>query len=670
MSGKRIVSIAGGLPLVLGHVVLGSAMLAPVWAAQEKTPAAPPAAQVAGTQAPAQTAEGSQPVTTFHTNANLVLVDVVVRSKQQPVLGLKEEDFQVREEGKPQKISVFEEHRATDAEVVAAAPKLPPHVFSNAPQYTLNSAANILLMDGLNTPLADQVYVRRRMLKYLSTVPPGTRIAVFALGSRLHILTGFTTDTGEVAKALTTGHGQAERSPVLDPDFDNAITLQMNLAQALGLSGVAVSGIDQFLSDTQNFEVGLREEMTIDALDTIARYLSTIPGRKNLIWFSASFPLRFLQGGQNPNMDPMADYSGMVKRTAELLALARVAVYPVDSRGLLNTPSSDASSTAGVANEMLAAPNGASGQGSVGSSGGAGTGSTSIGSGAGGNAGIGSYSMDQLAGQTVSVAAEPGVGGEVDAKDQTFISDQAWDHFNMEQIAKETGGKAFYNQNGLGQAVGEAVENGSSYYTIGYAPQDRNYNGALRNINVDVAGGHYDLEYRHAYFADDPAQEVKWTPGRHNALIDAMQRGSPSLSQVIFNVRVLPASDPAVKNEPAAQGPAGSMAGTLKNPQRYVIDYWIDPRGLDHKTLPDGSIESQVELTEVAYDDEGVRANYADQGLSLTQTAQQAEKSLTGGLGVHEQIDLPPGRIYLRVGVHDLLSGRIGTAEIPVVAGK
>jgi VWFA-related protein len=656
MAGLRVVSIVGGLAMLLG----------PVWAAQEQAPASPAAPAMAQTP-PVQTAEAGQPVTTFRTNANLVLVDVVVRSKQQPVLGLKEDDFEVREDGKPQRITVFEEHRATDAQVVATAPKLPPHVFSNAPQYTLTSAANILLLDGLNTPLSDQVYVRRQMLKYLSTIPPGTRIAIFALGSKLHIITGFTTDSSEVAKALTTGRGQAERSPVLDPDFDNAVNLQMNLAQALGLSGVAVSGIDQFLSDTQNFEAGLREEMTIDALDEIARYLSTIPGRKNLIWFSASFPLRFLQGGQNPNMDPMADYNGMSRKAAELLALARVAVYPVDSRGLLNTPSSDASSTAGLANAMQAAPNGASGQGSV-TGGGAGT--TGMGSGAGGNAGIGSYSMDQMAGQSVSVAAEPGVGGEVGLKDQTFMNDMAWDHFNMEQIAKETGGEAFYNRNALGQVVGEAVANGSSYYTIGYAPQDRNYNGALRNIDVQVSGGHYDLEYRHAYFADDPAQEVKWTPGRHNALIDAMQHGSPSLSQVIFDVRVLPATDPAVKNEPAPQGPAGAMAANLKNPQRYVIDYWIDPRGLDHKTLPDGSIESQVELTEVAYDDEGIRTNYADQALSLTQTAQQAATALHGGLGVHEEIDLPPGRVYLRVGVHDILSGRIGTAEIPVVSSR
>jgi hypothetical protein len=218
--------------------------------------------------------------------------------------------------------------------------------------------------------------------------------------------------------------------------------------------------------------------------------------------------------------------------------------------------------------------------------------------------------------------------------------------------------------------VGEAVANGSSYYTVGYTPVDRNYNGALRQIAVDVEGGHYDLEYRHAYFADDPAEAAKWTPGKRSALIDAMQHGTPQLSQLQFVARVLPAGDPAVKNESVAPGPMGEMGAKMKNPQRLIVDYWIDPRGLDHKTLPDGKQETQVELTEVVYDDEGIRLNYADQGLSLDQNPEQVATALKGGLGVHEQIDMPAGKAYLRVGVHDLLSGRIGTVEIPLKAGN
>ena len=656
------------MPRLRLFLLLGSSIL---WISQgfaqtagSKGGPPPPAAQTTNAPTGSNPQAASSPVPTFRANANLVLLDVVVRAKTGPVVGLKQPDFQVLEEGRPQRVTVFEEHRATDAPETVSLPQLPPHVYSNAPQYTLTSAANVLLLDGLNTPLSDQVYIRRRMLEYLSTIPPGTRIAVFTLGSKLHIITGFTTDAAQIAKAIGSGRGTAERSAVLDSDFDNLMNLQIAMGQALGLSSYAMSGIQQFISDTQNFTVALREEMTIDALDQISRYLSTMPGRKNLIWFSASFPLRFMQGGVSPNMDPMADLTGAAKKAAELLALSRVAVYPVDSRGLLNVPGIDASATAGVAKSMLSAPSGASGQGAIGQGGG---GNTGIG---GANTGIGSYSMDQVSGQQLNIASEPGVGGEVEQNNQTFMNDMAWDHFNMEQIATETGGKAYFNRNALGQIVGEAVANGSSYYTLGYTPEDRDYNGALRHITVNVAGGRYDLEYRHAYYAERASQTLHGTPGRRSPLIDAMQHGLPPLSQVLFKVRVLAAGSPDLKTEVAVSGPAGALAAGLKKPQRYMVDFWIDPRTLDHTTLPDGKVQTQVELTEVAYDEEGIRQNYADQGLSISQTPDQAAAAQLAGLPLHEQIDLPAGNVYLRIGVHDLLGGSIGTIEIPVVAGK
>jgi hypothetical protein len=45
-------------------------------------------------------------------------------------------------------------------------------------------------------------------------------------------------------------------------------------------------------------------------------------------------------------------------------------------------------------------------------------------------------------------------------------------------------------------------------------------------------------------------------------------------------------------------------------------------------------------------------------------------KAMQAGLPVHEQIDVPAGTVYLKMGVHDLLSGRIGTVEIPLRAGS
>ena len=75
----------------------------------------------------------------------------------------------------------------------------------------------------------------------------------------------------------------------------------------------------------------------------------------------------------------------------------------------------------------------------------------------------------------------------------------------------------------------------------------------------------------------------------------------------------------------------------------------------------------ELELTQVAYDPEGIRLNYTDQGLAVdTPPAQAAQQ----GIRLHQEIDLPAGQVFLRIGVHDLISGRIGTVEIPLQVAK
>lgn len=541
---------------------------------------------------PADQAQSGQPVTTFHTNANLVIVDVVVRDKGQPVKGLRASEFHIFENKKEQKISVFEEHKPTDAVQVSAAPELPPHVYSDTPQYTVSSAANVLLLDSMNTPLTAQVVVRNAMVKDLQAIPNGTEIAVFKLDRKLHILTGFTTDKDAIAKLLLKGPGLPENSPVYDPQFNQALSQLSNLAAEAGGTTLQQQNMGMVARQTANFQGNLQAEMTIDAFTQLARYLSTIPGRKNLIWYTGTMPFNFPTGsGANPSSlgsatMETADFSGQLGKMLELLAVARVALYPVDARGLATSPHS-------------------------------------------------------------------------------------WDHLRMDEIAMVTGGKAYYETNALGATLPEAIANGSEYYTLGYSPSDQNYNGALRSIDVKLEDNpHYDLEFRRGYYADDPAKRDKLMAGRTSPLIDAMQHGSLALSQVNFDVRVLPVGDPEVKNEPATPGPAGMVTKGLKHSRRYMVDYWVDPRGVDDKLLPDGKQERDIEVTQVVYDDEGIRENYTDVPLGVTMSQAEVQKAQTQGIELHQQIDLPEGKGFLRMGIHDLISGRIGTVEIPVDVPK
>ncbi len=129
----------------------------------------------------------------FRANARAVLVDVVVTdSHGNPVPGLRQQDFKLTENGKPQSVVFFEEHKGAEI-VPIELPKMPPNVFTNVPVAPEADALNVLLLDALNTPqTTDQSYVRAQVLEFLKTMKPGTPLAVFSLATDLRLVQGFT----------------------------------------------------------------------------------------------------------------------------------------------------------------------------------------------------------------------------------------------------------------------------------------------------------------------------------------------------------------------------------------------------------------------------------------------------------------------------------------------
>ncbi|MGA8112003.1 MAG: VWA domain-containing protein [Acidobacteriaceae bacterium] len=586
--------------LVVSIAVFGSLA---VWAAAGQMGGNPPQQPETG------------PIVTFQANANLVLVDVVVRDKDKPVEGLRKSDFQVLEDGKPQAVTVFEEHKAADVQESAQAPVLPPHVYGNFPRYRITSAANVLLLDALNTPLNHQNYARQQMLKYLHTIPPGTQIAVFTLASRLRMVAGFTTDAGAIEQALNLGHTPTQKSVMTDPAGDQAEKVA-EAGVTAELSGMAQE-VEEFEHDRQTFQTEQREDMTLGAFSELARFLSTVPGRKNLIWVSGG-----LSGALDPDLTRMnanqaARFAPAARMVNAELARARVAVYPVDARALMNLTDSN------VANVI--APT----------------------------------EMGMLA-DTQAAKGE--------AVQNDITTPQGWGESQLEMklVATDTGGAAFYNTNAVGKAVGEAIADGENYYTLGYAPEGAKNDGAYHTIAVRMTEGKYQLAYRRGYFAVDPNEPGQGTP-MLSPVVAAMEHGVPPLSQVIFEARVLPAGDPELQGLQPTPGPAGKPAEPLQPPvTRYFVDYSVDPHQLLLKDVPDGKQQAELEVTQAVYDPEGKRLNFTDAGLEVTLTAAQMAQDMRNGVHLRQEIDVPAGPVWLRVGVRDVTSGRIGTVEVPL----
>jgi len=563
-------------------------------------------------QTPAPATSSSIPTTPtiLHANANLVLVDVIVTDKGKAIHSLDRGSFHVFEDGREQAISTFDEHHPAATPLTPNRIKLPPHTYSNIPVYPDAGVVNVLLLDGLNTPAANQMDMRRQMIEYLGKVQPGTTLAIFTLASELRLVEGFTTDPSQLAKAIASSKGNP--SVLLDPasaqSLDEATDDMINAYT----TAEAVASMRQFAADVGAYQMDVRVRMTLDGLKDLARYLSSIPGRKNLIWFSGSFPIALDPDDtlRSP-FNAMRNYSEDIRETNDLLSAARVAVYPVDARGLLSGPSVEAS---------------------------------------------------------YKSRGNPATAGANFARDTArFMASTLNEQATMQQVAEQTGGQEYVNTNGLKEAVANAIENGSSYYIVGYIPANSKFDGQFHKIQVHLDNSTYKLAYRRGYYADARDKALAQASGRPNLLVEAALHGAPPATQILFQARILPASDPLLKglNLPAA--PAGAMAASLKAPTaRYVAQMTVDPRHFTYEENPDGTRKVSIEFAALAYDADGKRINYYDRPIQLSLKPEQYTRLMATGIPATIALDLPAGQIFLRLVVVDQAAGHAGSLEIPV----
>jgi len=520
--------------------------------------------------------------------SRIVVVDVVVTDKQgQSVPGLSKEDFHVSEDSDPQIVTSFDEHKGA-APSETKLPPMPPNVFTNFPTTSGADSVNVLLLDLLNTQPQNQAFVRQQVIKYLGEVPAGTRLAVFALDSRLRIVRGFTTDFSGLSAALEDKKAgvtpEVSRNMQTDANqySDAEILRQMRRSQA---APSAVDAVESFQRDETAERVNARIEGTLQAFQQIARYLSGLPIRKNLIWFSDNFPISFspdTRGRAPKNQEH-------VQKTSDMLTAAQVAIYPVSALGVLADPTFDASKLGGSRRELEAR-----------------------------------LSANQIA---------------------------------METIAEETGGHAFYSTNALSNAVKDAVGNGSHYYTLAYSPANAKNDGKFRRIQVSLADSSYKLAYRRGYFADQPGNETSSQQGADDPLVPLIGLGMPDFDQILFKVQLAPKNP-----QPPANAKRAGNNAKLKAPfTRYDVNFAVALPDITMGSEANGMRSGNIEIMLVAFGANGDILNFVKKRSNLKMEPKMYEATQQVGMQVHEEIDVPAGESYLRVGIYDLNSGKCGT---------
>jgi VWFA-related protein len=329
-------------------------------------------------------------------------------------------------------------------------------------------------------------------------------------------------------------------------------------------------------------------ENTLNQLNVLAKVLAGYPGRKNLIWLSESFPLTLF-----PETLNQGHMDGQSLRSA-----VRGAANPASTQQNL-VSSAPFKTYAELVKKV----------------------------------------SDAL--MSAQVAVYPVDAGAVGRNDHL-----ASQH-TMNNMAESTGGKSFMNSNDLVLGLRNGIEDGSSYYTLTYYPENKNWDGLFRRIQVKSSRPNLSLRYREGYYAVDPEKINKQDS---DAVAENFSRllelDAPTATQVIFQAQVQP---PSEKNK------------------KVVVTFHIDPRTLAFEKKDNGVEFAKLSCTVWAYgkdrDKPTMSSGTVTANLSASEYQQMMQQRF---LPCDRQLDLKPGTYALRMGVLDRASNKIGTATAQV----
>ena len=551
----------------------------------------------------ASTSNSEVPAPTIRVSTHLVLVDVVVTDKQgMPVTGLHQEDFVVQEKGKNQKVAFF---TAPSESRNQPLPELPPGIYSNKPEYrSPGGPVVVLLLDAANTPFRDQAYARQQMLQFVrEEYKPGQRTAVFTLTNSLGVLQDFTADPKVLLQAIQ------NYQPVSQEMANGAPPRPPSSSSDGGRGGqLAADAAVQRMKDFQNIQLAYvldrRVATTVGAMRALARILGGMPGRKSVIWVTAAFPFTLNPENRDVSEAELAEslpsisqlslstraggsmagverqgHAQEIREASAQLASAQVAIYPVDARGLIS-------------------------------------------------------GMEA----TIDDAAARKVDSMTDTA-QIHMSDATASQETMREVARETGGIAYINQNEIKEGIVVAMADSASSYTLGYYPEDKKWDGKYRSVKVKLNRDGVDTRYRRGYFAIDPASS-KTNP--EQGTLEALQDSAPN-TLVTFSAQV----------KPAASGKLG-------------VDFLVDANTLSTEDVSGGNKKFNVVLYAAIFAPDGKMLG--SQSLKVDQAFDAAtyQQIVGKGMLLHMDLNLPPGKSELRMAVRDNRTGNTGTLTAPL----
>jgi VWFA-related protein len=552
------------------------------------------------------TAQQTPPSVTFQVEVNYVDVDAIVTDeKGNFVTGLTRDDFEVFEDGKPQKVEMFSyvELPVEPSDRFAILGR-PVGIDARSNARPFDGRVYVLVMDDVDiSPLRTSI-VKKSASEFIERHFGANDIAsVVYTSGRPDATQDFTSNRQLLLAAIDKFVGRRLQSAAieaLEKHYHREFTrLDRQDNEVDPSAGVTDTASPISVLDLQ------REQRALAVLDTLrnlGEFLAGVRGRRKAV-------LLFSEGLEMPlseiySLHTPTDVGGAIRDAITAAARSNVNFFALDPRGLI-----------GMTTEFI-----------------------------------------ELAGSGAPNVAM-GVFGSQNAQ-QGLLNDMKLSQDSLRTLAEETGGFAAVNQNMLGSAFGRIVDANSRYYVLGYYPPTAARDGRFHRIEVRAKRPGLRVSARRGYASPrgrTPAERRRDDETRRmrEARRGAANNTSPELRDAL--------------NAPLQQSgltftlQAAPFKHTRKEASiALAIEFEGKPLPF---TPPDsgGLATNTIELSFFGINQDGKAQRSTRSQFNLTLRPESFTRVKTGGLRLNPRLTLEPGRYQIRVGARETVGSGVGT---------
>ncbi|MBM3778350.1 MAG: VWA domain-containing protein [Acidimicrobiia bacterium] len=410
-------------------------------------------AQQPAPRAPATPSADTQqgPPVTFRAEVNYVEVDATVTDADgNPVADLTRDDFEILEDGKPQRIESFSlvhiPIRPAEQPLFATEP-IEPDVQSNQ---DADGRVYVIVLDSRHTDPLNGLRVKAAARKFIEErLGANDLAAVVHTSGRSDLGQDFTNNRRLLAGSIDRFVGEKMRDA----------TLERNDAFRAGRPAMPtnpVNSTQRSIMDPFEMERAYHARQMLRMVERVSAVLEGIRGRrKALIFISEGLAYDFSNPWSTVDTTAVGDD---LREAIGSATRANVSFYAIDPNGL--------STDIAGAIEVDGFPGGSSSLGADGSD-----------------------------------SVDPATGDGRDINLGSMMSDAWLSRESLRTLADQTGGYAFVNRNDFADAFDRVVRENSTYYLLGYNPTNTRRDGKFRRITVRVKRDGLSLRARRGYVA-------------------------------------------------------------------------------------------------------------------------------------------------------------------------